>query len=91
MNRSISTAQASELGLNSQPVKAFLGLKRHQWSRRTTYKTITRDCLEGLGANVIKVECYLKNGGKSYTPRVDPNVINLFIQLKNQNAIDIVA
>lgn len=87
MGHSISNVLISFSG---QSVKAHLGLKRFQWSQRAVFRTMARDCLEGMGANVLKVNCFLKTG-RDPKPSVDPNVVNVFLKLRDQNRVDIIA
>ena len=74
-----------------QPVKAFLGLKKRQWSQRTTLRTVARDCLESNGiSNIVSVSCFLKTG-KNAPLQIDPNFINLFLRLNGSgNSVDII-
>lgn len=73
------------------PVKAHLGLKRHQWSQRLQFQTVARDCLEGMGiSNILSVRCFLKSG-TNCMPTVDPNVVNLVLRLNNINSVEIIA
>jgi len=76
--------------LSSQPVKAFLGLKKYQWSRRAQYQTVARGCLESMGVNnLLAVNCFLKTG-RSYVPALDPNVVNIFLRLHGRNNVRII-
>lgn len=69
-----------------QPVRAFLGLKRRQWHQKSGLRIMAREHLESKGANVLKVECFLKTD-RGLQPRVDPNVVNLFLKLHNDSVV----
>ena len=91
MENSISVPRAPAVSFSNQPIKAFLGLKKYQWSKRVAFQTIARDCLESKGiSNIISVSCFLKNG-RSYIPSTDPNVVNLFLRLNGRSSVDIIA
>jgi len=85
----ISKTSFSPDFLPGQPVKAFIGLKKRQWKQRPFLRQTIRDCLEGKGANVVDVQCYLKTGSAA-KPQIDPSVINLFVRFNGQNSIVIV-
>ena len=82
--------EISRTSLSGQPVKAFLGLKKYQWPKRAAFRTIARDCLESNGiSNIVSVSCFLKTD-KGRKPKIDPNVVNLFLRFNGVNSVDII-
>ena len=69
-----------------QPIRAFLGLKRHQWPQRHGLQVKAREHLESQGAKVLKVECFLKTN-RGLRPSTDSSVVNLFLRLHNNYVV----
>lgn len=85
-----SVSKTPMVSFSNHPVKAFLGLKRHQWSQRSQFQTIARSCLESMGAtNVLAVSCFLKTG-QGTRPSTDPNVITVFLKLRDKTGIELI-
>ncbi len=84
-----SIAEVAKAIMPGQPVKAFFGLKRHQWKQKDFYQRVVRDYLENSGVKVVDVQCYLKISART-RPQPDPNVVNLFLRLNGTNSVDII-